>query len=82
MFCFNSPDFSQQFHTGILVNRHITVQAAADVTGYNIQYLRRMLRSGALKGIKIGHMWLIDMESLGKYLEHVEQTSDRRFGLK
>ena len=27
-----------------------TVHAAAEVTGYNIQYLRRMLRSGALRG--------------------------------
>jgi hypothetical protein len=33
-----------------------------------------------VKGIKIGQMWLIDIESLGKYLEHVEQTSDRRCG--
>jgi len=53
MFCFNSPDFSQQFHTGIWINRHITVQAAAEVTGYNIQYLRRILRSGMLKGCKM-----------------------------
>jgi excisionase family DNA binding protein len=82
MISFNSPSNSQQSNTGVLIHQHITVQAAADVTGYNIQYLRRMLSSGALKGIKIGHMWLIDMESLGKYLEHVEQTSDRRFGPK
>ena len=82
MISFNSPSNSQQSNTGILINQHITVQAAADVTGYNIQYLRRMLRSGALKGIKIGHMWLIDMEFLGKHLEHVEQTSDRRCGPK
>ena len=80
MISFNSPNTSQQFHTGILVNRHITVQAAAEVTGYNIQYLRRMLRSGALKGIKIGQMWLIEMDALETYLKHVESTSDRRCG--
>ena len=60
----------------------ISVKDAACHSGYNIQYLRRMLRSGTLEGIKIGQMWLIDMESLGKYLEHVEQTSDRRCGPK
>jgi hypothetical protein len=53
MISFNSPNISQQSQTGILINRHITVQVAADVTGYNIQYLRRMLPSGTLEGIKI-----------------------------
>ena len=80
MISFNSPNISQESHTGIFICRHITVQAAAEVTGYNIQYLRRMLRSGALKGIKIGQIWLIVMESLLTYLERVETTSDRRFG--
>jgi hypothetical protein len=56
MFSFHSPNTSQQFHTGILVNRHITVQAPAEVTGYNLQYLRRILRSGVLKGCKIGQL--------------------------
>ena len=37
------------------------MQAAAEVTGYNIQYLRRLLRSGVLEGIKIGQMWLIEI---------------------
>ena len=45
------------------------MQAAAEATGYNIQYLRRMLRSGALKGVKIGQMWLIEMDALETYLK-------------
>jgi excisionase family DNA binding protein len=82
MITFNSPYISSESNKGILINRHLTVQAAADVTGYNIQYLRRLLRSGALEGVKIGQMWLIDIESLETYLEHVEQTTDRRCGPK
>ena len=82
MISFNFPSISQQFHTGILINGHVTVQAAADVTGYNIQYLRRLLRSGSLRGIKIGQIWLIDIESLERYLQHVENTPDRRCGPK
>ncbi len=62
MISFNTPNILQQFHTGTLINRHITVQAAAEVTGYNIQYLRRNLRSGALRGVKIGQMWLLEMD--------------------
>ena len=42
--------------TGILVEKHISVQAAAELTGYNIQYLRRLLRYGKLEGIKIGQI--------------------------
>lgn len=80
MISFNTPSIFPQSNTGILINQHITVQAAAEATGYNIQYLRRLLRSGALKGRKIGQMWLIEMEALGAYLERVESTSDRRCG--
>ena len=80
MISFNSPSITQQSYTGILINQHITVQAAAETTGYNIQYLRRIMRSGALKGVKIGQMWLIEMVALEEYLQHVETTSDRRCG--
>ena len=80
MISFNFPYISQQSNTGIFINQHITVQAAAEVTGYNIQYLRRMLRSGALEGVKIGQMWLIEMDALDAYLKRVESTSDRRSG--
>jgi len=54
MISFNSTSISKQLNKGILINQHITVQATAEVTGYNIQYLSRILRSGDLKGIKIG----------------------------
>jgi len=80
MISFNTPSISQQSNIGILINQHITVQAAAAATGYNIQYLRRMLRSGALKGVKIGQMWLIEMEVLETYLKSRENTTDRRCG--
>jgi len=82
MISINSLNNSQQSYTGILINQHVTVQATADVTGYNIQYLRRLLRSGTLEGIKIGQIWLIDVDSLEAYLQHVEATSDRRCGPK
>ena len=68
--------------TEILVEKYISVQAAAELTGYNIQYLRRLLRSGKLEGIKIGQLWLIEMQSLEKYLQHLETTSDCRCGPK
>ena len=67
---------------GILTEHHISVQAAAEVTGYNSQYLRRLLRAGKLAGIKIGQVWLIQMASLEKYFNRAEQTIDNRCGPK
>ena len=82
MISFNTPSISPQSNTGIFINQHITVQAAADVTGYNIQYLRRLLRSGKLEDIKICQIWLIEMPSLETYLQNVEISSDWRCGPK
>ena len=82
MISINSPYISQQSHTGILIMEHLSVQAASEATGYNIQYLRRLLRSGTLEGIKIGQIWLIKMQSLETYLQRAESTSDRRCGPK
>ena len=71
---------TSQSSTNHIINNHITVNNAAEIPDYNIQYLRRLLRSGTLEGIKIGQIWLIEMESLETYLQHVENTSDRRCG--
>jgi hypothetical protein len=64
----------------IVFNNCITVKDAAFHSGYNIQYLRRMLRSGALSGGKIGQMWLIEMDALETYLNRAESASDLRCG--
>jgi excisionase family DNA binding protein len=66
----------------LVVTNHISVQAAAEVSGYSLQYLRRLLRSGKLEGLKIGQIWLIKMESLENYLAQVENSEDHRFGPK
>jgi hypothetical protein len=41
-----------------------------------------MLRSCALGYNKIGQIWLIDMDALEAYIEHLVNTSDRRCGSK
>jgi hypothetical protein len=64
----------------IVFNNCITVKDAAFHSRYNIQYLRRMLRSGARSGVRIGQMWLIEMSTLETYLNRVENSSDRRCG--
>lgn len=76
---FKAPNTIEQLNT-VLINRYMSVQAAAEVTGYSAQYLRRILRAGILKGCKIGQMWLIELDGLAVYLEQAHQEPDRRHG--
>ena len=64
----------------MVLEKHISVKAAADHSGYSIQYLRRLLREGMLDGIKIGQVWLIKMTSLDAYLKCAISMGDRRCG--
>jgi hypothetical protein len=66
----------------IVVNNHVSVKTAAEISGYSSQYLRRLLRCCKLNGFKIGQVWLIDMQALDFYLESVHRETDRRFGPK
>jgi excisionase family DNA binding protein len=64
----------------VVLEKHISVKAAAELSGYSIQYLRRLLRSGTLEGVKIGQVWLITLASLDAYLKRAKMLSDRRCG--
>ncbi len=60
----------------------ISVKAAAMHSNYSQQYIRRMLRTGKLVGLKIGQLWLIDKTAYETYLKNAYKISDRRFGPK
>ncbi len=65
---------------GGVLEKHIAVKAAAEFSGYSIQYLRRLLREGQLEGIKIGQVWLIKLTSLETYARNGQMVGDRRYG--
>ena len=65
---------------GMVLERHLSVRAAAETFGYNEQYLRRLLRAGRLEGIKIGQIWLINLESLEAHLRKAQMSRDQRWG--
>jgi len=65
----------------VIVN-HLSVQAAIEISGYNAQYLRRLLRTEKLVGIKIGQVWLIDLASLQNYFSCALNSDDLRCGPK
>ena len=66
----------------VVVNNHISVQAAVEISGYSLQYLRRLLRNGRLAGLKIGQVWLVDKSTFEAYFMKAAQATDRRFGPK
>ena len=66
-----SPDVTQEY---------VTVKTASKYSGYNEQYLRRLLREGTFKTRKIGQLWLIDKSDFRKYLKDASISSDKRFG--
>jgi excisionase family DNA binding protein len=66
----------------IVFNNCISVKAAAFHSGYNMQYLRRLLREGRLFGMKLGQTWLIDKGTFEAYLENAHHAKDKRFGPK
>ena len=70
------------FTNPIVLNNCISVQAAAFHSGYNVQYLRRLLRDGRLPGMKLGQTWLIDKGMFEAYLDNAIHTQDKRFGPK
>jgi len=69
-------------NTPKVLNNHISVQVAAFYSGYSLQYLRRLLRTSKLEGIKIGQMWLVDKGALDIYIEKAQDATDQRFGPK
>jgi excisionase family DNA binding protein len=64
----------------VVVNNHMYVKAAAEISGYSLQFLRRLLRNGKLEGFKVGQVWLIKKNAFAAYLKKAIRTSTRRFG--
>jgi excisionase family DNA binding protein len=66
----------------VVLNNLISVKSAARISGYSLQYLRRLLRTGRLIGLKVGQLWLIEKTAFDTYLEKNTEASDRRYGPK
>jgi hypothetical protein len=69
--------YSEQFD---VTSEFLTVGSAAEISGYNQQYLRRLLRNRVFQSRKIGQIWLIDKKSFLEYLISAKKSKDKRFG--
>jgi hypothetical protein len=79
--CFNTQ-ISTNLSTEHVIANHISVLVANEISGYNAQYLRRLLRAGKLDGVKVGQVWLINLTSLQTYFSCALSSNDMRFGPK
>ena len=65
-----------------MAKKWITTDEAVDLTGYNLEYLRRLARTGKVKAKLLGRVWQIDRDSLLSYLDSSQHSDDKRFGPK
>ena len=72
--------FSVKDITPEFTDEYITVRTASQFSGYNRQYLRRLLREGVFRTRKIGQIWLIDHKDFMDYLNDAARSKDKRFG--
>lgn len=58
----------------------ITSTEALQISGFNPDYLRRILRSGKVLARKWGREWQVSKLSLLKYLRNADKSPDKRRG--
>ena len=75
-----SSSYSNLPITLVVLNNLVSVREAAELSGYSMQYLRRLLRSGHLSGRRVGTLWLLDLGSINSYLQQALHSMDRRCG--
>ena len=57
----------------------ITVNEAAEISGYNAEYLRRLIRNRKIEWRKFSFMYQVNKKSLLKYLKKAEKETDKRY---
>lgn len=56
----------------------ITTTEAVELTGYSPRHIRRLIKSGKVKGQKFGNTWQVGRVSLLAYVRVVEKTGLKR----
>ena len=46
-----------------------TVKKAAEIYGLSPSYIRRLCKTGKIRYVNAGHMWLVNLDSLAHYFE-------------
>ena len=57
----------------------LTINEAAEISGYHPEYIRRLIRDGEIEAKKFSIVWQVRRESLNAYIENANAKEDRRF---
>jgi excisionase family DNA binding protein len=60
----------------------LTVSEAAELSGYNPEYLRRLMRDQKIKYRKFSFIYQVNRDSLLEYLKNAENKTDQRYSPK
>lgn len=60
----------------------ITTHEAAELSGYHVNYLRRLIRREEIQARKISFLWFVNRQSLLDYMAHAKESGDKRRGPK
>lgn len=56
----------------------VSVSEAARMSGYDADYIRKLIRAGKVKARKVITVWQVDRASLSTYLKAAEKTGQKR----
>jgi excisionase family DNA binding protein len=56
----------------------ITVHEASKISGYNEEYITRLIREGKIKAKKFSVVWQVSRSSVEDYVEKTEKLGSKR----
>lgn len=56
----------------------VSVAEAAELSGYEPDYIRKLVRAGKIKARKVVTVWTVDRQSLLTYLDVVKRRGEKR----
>jgi excisionase family DNA binding protein len=69
----------EQESKNVLQEGWLTTEQAVELSGYHVEYLRSLLRKGAIEAVKLTpRVWLVNRESLEHYMKTVQMGRPRR----
>ena len=56
----------------------LTTQEAAELSGYHVDYVRKLVTAGKVEGRKFGPVWQVGRHSLEDYVKRMGGIGERR----
>lgn len=62
------------------LSQYVTTKQAAEMLGVGQEHIRKLLNTGRVSGVKLGHDWLVFAPSIQKYTETRSKRGRPRSG--